>query len=587
MLQFRFGEAAGVAGQAASPRLLLWCRAFDDWLEDRLESYCKGTHKQALAAWKRLLSQCRKMPWELTQADIQDHLAWLQAQGYAASTASHMVGIVANFYAWCGRRRVDPQCLPGFNPAAGVVRPKVRPYNRAVLFSRGEVEALLRILKRDASPLGRREYAFFLARLRLGVPLGYLQRLQWGQISRVVEEAGSRVVEELGSPVVGDQGQAWVCWRTGAARVRLPGEVWEAILDYLEASGRLAGMRAEAYIFAPLAEPGKPERGAAAGDWLEDRCLVGQALLENLRLYGKAAGIPEHKLTLQALRRTAIRLRMDGDACNIGYSGDAASLQAMQVFMDCREQAKLTKHKLSLLPQLPQDEQRIGEQAEDEPPLPDRQVKPFKPGEGLIHGLYANSQPMEAVLEVLAENIKGIDDELACMRILGRGLTERLNTASPHDQALLSEAYFDIAYRVGTILEIENERLEDAKDEHWGDDFLVMLDEFLLAQGSPPVSEAVRREALQSDPELEVLTKQTAEEIATARYLLRNLFRVSMEAVKIKDFARWTSLYSTGFIRMAKLIDKQPPESGRLEAYLTRGINQALEELMEEWGIGN
>ena len=515
------------------------------------------------------------MPWELAQADIQAHVAWLQAQGYAASTVANAVGGVASFYRWCDERRVDPICEQGFNPASGMARPKVRFYDRVALLSRGEVQALLGILKRDTSPLGRREYAFFLARLRLGVPLGYLQRLRWGQIGRVVGESNS--------PVVGDQEQAWVSWRPGAERMLLPGEVWQAILDYLEASGRLAGMREDAYIFAPLADPNKADMGRAAQDWLEDRCLVVNTFLFNLKRYGRLAGIPDEKLNLHSLRHTALRLWMDqGDA-----GGDPPSLDSIISFLDSRASRENTKYRLRFLPQLPEDEEPTTGESQAGPPLPDRQPKPFKPGEGIIHGAYTRYRPMEAVLDVLAENIQGIDEELAGMRILGRGLIERLNGSSPHDQALLSDAYFDAASRVGRILEVENERLEDAKDEHWGEEFLVMLDEFLLEQGSPPVSEAVRREALQADPELEVLTRQTAEEIASIRYVLRNLFRVTLDAVKLKDYIRWTVLYSDGFIQMAKLIHKQPSVSGRLEAFLTMGINQALDELMQEWGFGN
>jgi len=41
------------------------------------------------------------------------------------------------------------------------------------------------------------------------------------------------------------------------------------------------------------------------------RPLSTSELLLNLKLYGKLAGVPEEKLTLMALRRTAMRLRLD------------------------------------------------------------------------------------------------------------------------------------------------------------------------------------------------------------------------------------------------------------------------------------
>ncbi len=59
-----------------------------------------------------------------------------------------------------------------------------RAYPQAPLLSRSELEALLGFMGRDSSALGRRDYAFMLARLRLGVPLQRLQRLRWEQMSR-------------------------------------------------------------------------------------------------------------------------------------------------------------------------------------------------------------------------------------------------------------------------------------------------------------------------------------------------------------------------------------------------------------------
>jgi len=239
LLEFLFGKAAETARRGASARLMCWGEAFDEWMAERGEIYKPGTTKQAKLAWRRLLRERGKMPWEMEVNDIEQHAAWMEAQGYAPTTIYNELGIIANFYRWCDEREIDPQSVPGFNPAAGVKRPKIRRYARAKLLSEGELAALLGILQRDDSPLGKRDYAFFLARVGMGVPLKALQQLQWGQI----EQDGE------GPP------RGWVRWRPEAERVQLPGEVWKAMRASLAASGRLAGMQDGDYIFAPLAEP--------------------------------------------------------------------------------------------------------------------------------------------------------------------------------------------------------------------------------------------------------------------------------------------------------------------------------------------
>ena len=171
LLEFLFGEAAETAQRGASARLMLWGRAFDQWIAERGEIYKPSTTKQAKIAWKRLLRERGKMPWELDVSDIEQHKAWMEVDDYAPTTIYNALGIIANFYRWCDEREIDPQSEPGFNPAAGVRRPKIRRYARAKLLSEGEVEALLGILQRDDSPLGKRDYALILARVGMGVPL--------------------------------------------------------------------------------------------------------------------------------------------------------------------------------------------------------------------------------------------------------------------------------------------------------------------------------------------------------------------------------------------------------------------------------
>ena len=144
------------------------------------------------------------------------------------------------------------------------------------MLSRGEAERLLAIARQDELALGRRDYAFLLARLRLGVPLGHLQKLRWGHVEAI-------------------RGIDWVRWHGQGEKQRLPGEVWQAICAALEAGDRLEGMGEDEYIFAPLREPGILDAGSRREDWLGERHLSSSTLLANLKLYGRLAGIEATK----------------------------------------------------------------------------------------------------------------------------------------------------------------------------------------------------------------------------------------------------------------------------------------------------
>jgi integrase len=207
LLELIFGEAAGTALRGACSRLLLWSRAFEDWLDEREQAHSKDFRKRLLRVWRRLYRHCHRMPWEIRQADIAEHVERLAAEGYAPKTIASDLSMLSSFFRWCGQKRLDPECDPSFNPCTGVPHPRVKSYQvSAPVLGNAEIAVLLRIMSADRSAIGLRDYAFILARLNLGIPFRELQRLQWGQIS-----AGN--------------GSAWVCWRPEAEPARIPDEV--------------------------------------------------------------------------------------------------------------------------------------------------------------------------------------------------------------------------------------------------------------------------------------------------------------------------------------------------------------------------
>ena len=552
MLEFLFGEAADAARQGASQRLLDWCQAFEVWLAERKLAFKPDATRKALRPWRLLLQHCHKMPWELRPADIEGHFDRMQAEGYSPSTIYNDLGIISNFYAWCNRQKVDPLCAAGFNPAAGVPRPKFQRYGREKLLSQGEVQALLGVLKRDNSALGRRDYAFFLARLRLGNPLKALRSLQWGQIEQ-------------------DESGAWVRWRTESAPSRLPEEVWEAIGAYLAASGRLAEMQAETYIFAPLRVVSRPGVGNRAEDWNGGHCLTNKLLRASLRLYGRQVEIPEEKLTLQELRRTATRLRLDA----------GASLEEMQAFLDSPEVPRGIKYRLRKLPDLPPETGCGGERAENEPPAPVRTAKQLKPGEGAIHGFYARSHPEEEVQAVIAENIQGVQEEIRCLRTLARGLLEWQGAPGGRDAARLGEAYSQAVSRLAGMFKAKQRLAETEKGDSRIDRFLKNYNPCLVEEGKPPISrEDWEKEALGGEPGLE-------DEIAALRFVMRKTYQLALETQEIEEYVRLVSIYGIECQRLVRLLKAETANEGRLDTYLDELFERAIKQVTKEWGLGS
>ena len=148
LLQYLFGEAAGTAHHAASPRLLAWSAAFDAWIAEHEPVRSPKTIIKWKRTWRRLLRERDALPWQLQESDIQAHAAWMESEAYTPSTIDSELCIISNFYNWCAGRQVDPQCEPGFNPAAGVKVPAVRSFSTTRLLSKGDLGRLLAVLQR-------------------------------------------------------------------------------------------------------------------------------------------------------------------------------------------------------------------------------------------------------------------------------------------------------------------------------------------------------------------------------------------------------------------------------------------------------
>jgi integrase len=277
-------------GAAVGERLGRWTGAFESWLAERRSRLAATTAQISYTAWREFLALTGKPPWEATVSDVEAYLAALTKRKLRPNTIKLRLTGLARFYEYCQASGIDPQCPAGFNPVAGVCRPHVVKYEKANYLSRAEEAAFLAAIRRDPSPMGKRDYALFLMLLRTGWKSGEVCRLRWGSFAAAAD----------GAP--GGPGSAVRC--LGEA---LPGEVWEAIREYLQASGRWEGIQPQEYVFAPSRVPLVREARERAQDWDSSRPLRKDGLRHLLRLHAGRAGLKAEAITTHTLRHTVGR----------------------------------------------------------------------------------------------------------------------------------------------------------------------------------------------------------------------------------------------------------------------------------------
>ena len=485
----------------------------------------------------------------MTPGEIKQHLEWMKEEDFATSTINASLGFISSFYEWCVQNRIDPSCPQGFNPAAEVARIKRVPYEDGCVWSAEEVDTLLDFLRRDQSPLGRRDYSFFLLRLHSGVPLKCILNLRWGQLEPRTDGLG-------------------IHWKPGIQPVETPLEVYEAIRVHLEVSGRYAGIKPDSYVFVPLAMSSLESPRTEARDWMEDKPISAQAILSSLKLYGQQLGMENDMLNLITLRRTAMRMKID----------QGASLDEMQRFLASSEEPKQIRYRLKRL-QLMEESGWSSNGASTQANLPVRGVSNFKEGENTTHGLYARGRDKMAVREVMLENISGMEGEIVCLRKLMRGILE-----CDQGEDRLVQTYSQATQRLKELLKA-SKPVKKHKKEQWAEGILTMLDAMAIENGHEPVSDSIRAEALGLATDEGGGGGMITEEIAVSRLMLRNVYRRAMEVAGGGEYLRLVDLYGLGCVRLAKLLVMETDDGGRLVKYLEEEVDRAIREVREEMGL--
>jgi len=225
----------------------------------------------------------RKHPAEVTPLDVKVWQAHLEEHGLSASTVYAKTSRLSSFYRWA---MGDPDLSQVIhrNPVS-VARPKApRAYqseSTQALTDR-EARALVNTVREEAedSVVAKRDYALLLFYLATGMRRREVAQLRWGdlRINGTIHLAGevkggTYREREVDNPAVKD-----------------------ALLAYLEASGRLAGMTAD----APLWTSHDPVNVNP------DAPLTSHAIAKRFKGYAEEAGVGDFHL--HQLRHTFARI---------------------------------------------------------------------------------------------------------------------------------------------------------------------------------------------------------------------------------------------------------------------------------------
>jgi hypothetical protein len=75
------------------------------------------------------------------------------------------------------------------------------------------------------------------------------------------------------------------------------------------------------------------------------------------------------------------------------------------------------------------------------------------------------------------------------------------------------------------------------------------------------------------------------EEIATVRYMLRNVLGLALQTQETPVYIRLVEIYGSGCARLVRMLKKEGSDQGRLERYLREAFDEAIREVNREWAM--
>lgn len=267
-----------------------WARARDLWLASRKTENTRRAYARAL---DDLLEAAGKAPWEIEREDV---VAWVDGghrRGLSDATLAQRTAGVMSFYRFvCDEYRPGRPLLP-YNPTAGKsLRPAVNPFGKSHGLTTEEARALIRAIPTDTIR-GLRDYALILGYLMNGRRNSEWRQARWGDF----ETRSGHVYFRWSGKNKFDQ------------LLEIAQPIFDAVMCYLRADGRMQGVREDDYIFRALTDHARRLPNVKRAEI--NRPLSDKEVGRIVKKYAKRAGLNPARVHVHMLRHTAALLRRE------------------------------------------------------------------------------------------------------------------------------------------------------------------------------------------------------------------------------------------------------------------------------------
>jgi len=316
--------------QSAERQWAVWLAARADWLAaKRRRTGSIATSRAYTFAWADLFERFLPAqygrpigPWDVGKAHVAAYQRDLESsvippgqrhagQPLAPTTVNARLAAISSYYTYCAtiftivvNGREVP--LAAHNPAKAVERAKTDPYEKSHALGVADVRAMLARINRTGLR-GQRDYALIVTYLYTGRRAAEIAGLRWGDLHT-------------------ERGRTSYHWsgKGGTSRTdELPLPAHHAILEYLDAAGRLGSMQPGDYIFLALSNNAHRLPNVAADYDPSSRALSTGMVNRIIKHRASRAGLDPAAIHTHTLRHTAAMLRRD--------AGD--DVQALQQFL--------------------------------------------------------------------------------------------------------------------------------------------------------------------------------------------------------------------------------------------------------------
>jgi integrase/recombinase XerD len=264
-------------------------------------------YKQTLAHF--FTTEPAKLPDRYTRADVETFIHGPQRRGKAGGnpspgTINSRLSILNSFYSYAAVYGVPDRDTGMLTPLMRTMAPTagLKQLQRAIPPRRDLTsEELHRFFAAidTSTALGARDYALFLCYFFTARRLGEIRRLTWGDIrEEMIVEGGERRL-----------GYVYAFTGKGHSRqsdsAEMPVVCYQAILDYLDKSGKRANIQASDPIFTTV--PGT----VGQHHYDAQRMMSPQTIWATCKRIAKRAGLDPKNVTVHSFRHSSSRMRYE------------------------------------------------------------------------------------------------------------------------------------------------------------------------------------------------------------------------------------------------------------------------------------